>query len=263
MARVSDAEESSPRPFEAVVSAETAQTVVGLVGALVDECCLHLDDDGVRIPAVDPASVAMVDLELSDDAFEAYEAGGGRIGVDVDRLAAVVGMADRGQRVALALDPETRTLEIVIDELEYTLALIDPEAIRSPPDLSETAVDLTGEAVVDADVIDQALRAADMVANQIAFGIDADAKTFYVEAEGDTDDVSLALTADDLVDFTPGDAHSLFSLDYLNAINRAIADAPDIGLQLGTETPIEIGYEFADGAGAVEYVVSPRRAVEY
>lgn len=263
MANTSGAESSSANPFEAIVSAETAQRVVGLVDALVDECRLHLDNDGIRIPAVDPASVAMVDLELSDDAFEVYEAGGGRIGVDVGRLKDVVAMADCGQRVALALDPETRTLEIVIDELEYTLALIDPETIRSPPDLSETAVDLTGEVVVDAYAIDQALRAADMVANQIAFGIDADANTFYVEAEGDSDDVSLALTADDLVDFTPGDAHSLFSLDYLHAINRAIAGTPDIGLQLGTETPVEIRYEFADGAGAVEYVVSPRRAVQY
>lgn len=263
MARASGAEGSSARPFEAVVSAETAQRVVGLVDALVDECRIHLDDDGIRIPAVDPASVAMVDIELSDDAFEAYEAGGGRIGVDVDRLKEVVEMADRGQRVALALDPETRTLEIVIDELEYTLGLIDPAAIRSPPDLSEAAVDLAGEVVVEADAIDQALRAADMVADQIAFGIDEDASTFYIEAEGDTDDVSLALTADDLVEFTPGDAHSLFSLDYLNAINRAIAGAPDIDLHLGTETPVEIGYEFADGAGAVEYVVSPRRPAGY
>ncbi|WP_049902513.1 DNA polymerase sliding clamp [Halococcus agarilyticus] len=257
------ADDTAGHSFEAIADAETMGTIVDLVDALVDECRIELDDGGIRVPAVDPASVAMVDLELSDDAFESYESAGGRIGVDVGRLKEVVGMADRGQLIEFVLDPETRTLDITIDDLEYTLALIDPGSIRSPPDLSETAVDLPGGVVVEADAIDHALRAADMVSNQVAFGIDADASTFYVEAEGDTDDVSLVLSEDDLVAFTPDDAHSLFSLDYLQAIDRAIAGTPDVDLRLGTETPVEIGYEFADGAGTVEYVVSPRRTVDY
>ena len=34
------------------------------VSALVDECKLHLNVDGLRIAAVDPANVAMVDATL-------------------------------------------------------------------------------------------------------------------------------------------------------------------------------------------------------
>ena len=261
--QMSTADDAAGQPFEAVVDAETMGTVVDLIDALVDECCIELDEDGIHVPAVDPASVAMVDLELADDAFEAYTGDGGRIGVDVGRLKEVVGMADRGQVVEFVLDSETHALEIAIDDLEYTLALIDPGSIRSPPDLSETDVELSAGVVVEADAIGHALRAADMVSNQVAFGIDADARSFYVEAEGDTDDVSLALGEDDLVALTPSEAHSLFSLNYLDAIDRAIAGTPNVDLQFGTETPVEIGYEFADGAGTVEYVVSPRRTVEY
>ena len=62
-----------------------------------------------------------------------------------------------------------------------------------------------------------------------------------VEAEGDTDDVSLSLDGDDLIDASPGEAESLFSLDYLADIDRAIDADTELTLQFGTEIPLSIG----------------------
>jgi proliferating cell nuclear antigen len=246
--------------FQATVSADTVQRSVALVHALVDECRIHLDDDGVRITAIDPATVAAIDLELESAAFESYTATGGRIGVDLARLGEIVGMADRDQFVRLDLDAETRTLQVTIDDLEYTLGLLDPETIRSPPDQTDLALDSPGEVVLAAEQIDRAVRAGDMVSEQIAFGIDAAAETFYAEAEGDTDDVSLAQDADELIEFSPVDAHSLFSIDYLSAINRELPSDVDVDVQIGTEEPLIASFDFADGAGSAKYLVSPRIA---
>jgi len=244
--------------FEAVVAADRLRAVVAAADAVVDECVVALDPEGLRVSAVDPASVALVELSLSADAFESYRADGGRIGVDLDRLDEVLGMAD-GEAVVLALNPETRKLEIEIGDLDYTLALIDPGAVRSPPDRAELDIEYDGEAVLDAAAVDRALRAAGMVADHVRFRM-GESGTIHVEAEGDTDDVSLTVEAESLHAVDPGEAESLFSLDYLDAINRAIR-ADDVAVSLGTEHPIELGYEFAEGAGEVEYVVSPRRAV--
>lgn len=251
-------DETHGHEFRAVVSAETIQTTVALVEALFDECHVHVDEDGLRFSAVDPATVASVDLGLERSAFEAFDATSHHVGVNVSRLGDVVGMADRGQPVTLALDSETRKLEIRIGELEYTLALLDPETIRSPPDRSSIALEFAGRVVTEAGDFDRAVRAAEMVSDHLAFGIDDAEDAFYVEAEGDTDDVSLTVPAEDLVEFEPGDAHSLFSVDYLAAIDRAIASDLDVELRLGVEQPLELRAEFADGAGTVEYLVSPR-----
>lgn len=249
--------------FAAVVSGETIQTTIAQLQALVDECHVQLRADGIRLPATDPAAVASVDVHLDAAAFESYSATEGTLGVDLTRFAEIVGMADRDQFVHLELDEETRKLHVAIDELEYTLALIDPDSIRSPPDLSDPGFEFQGGVTMAAGDLTRAVKAASMVSDHVAFGIDPDHDpdgAFYAEATGDTDDVDVTLPADDLVDLDVADAHSLYSLDYLADIDRAIPADAEVALSLGTEIPLGITYEFADATGTVEYLLGPRIA---
>jgi len=242
--------------FKAIVSAETLGTALDSVSVLVDECKIHLEEDGIAIRAVDPANVGMVDLSLDAAAFESYEADGGLIGVNLSRLEDIVGMADSGQLVELELDEETRKLHIQIDGLEYTLALIDPDSIRQEPDIPD--LDLPAEIVIEGADINRAVTAADMVSDHIALGVDADAETFYVEAEGDTDDVRLELDREDLIDLQAGEARSLFSLDYLKDMNKAIAKDGEVTTELGEEFPVKMHFDIAEGQGSVTFMLAPR-----
>ncbi|HMB51323.1 DNA polymerase sliding clamp [Natronoarchaeum rubrum] len=242
--------------FKAIVSAETLGTALDSVSVLVDECKIHLEEDGIAIRAVDPANVGMVDLSLDAAAFESYEADGGLIGVNLSRLEDIVGMADSGQLVELELDEETRKLHIQIDGLEYTLALIDPDSIRQEPDIPD--LDLPAEIVIEGGDINRAVTAADMVSDHIALGVDADAETFYVEAEGDTDDVHFELDREDLIDLQAGEARSLFSLDYLKDMNKAIAKDGEVTTELGEEFPVKMHFDIAEGQGSVTFMLAPR-----
>jgi proliferating cell nuclear antigen len=256
--------QSTPaEPARATVDADRLRTVVGMANALVDESRLELGHDGLHLPAVDPASVALVDVDLASDAFDTYEAHGTRVGVDLERLHDVLGMADRGQSVTVAYDPDRRTLDLSLGDIDYSLACIDPDAIRSPPDRSEMNPGYETRVVVDGDAVSRGLAAAAMVSDRVTLAVDADAETFAVAADGDTDDVSLALDADDCCELSPADARSMYSLDYLAAVEGALATDGVVDLQFGTETPVRLASEFADGAGAVEYLVSPRRTVDY
>ncbi len=242
--------------FKAIVRAERLQSTLDSVGVLVDECKIHLDDGGIEIRAVDPANVGMVDLSLDASAFESYEADGGLIGVNLVRLQDIAGMADSGQLVELELDEETRKLHISIDGLEYTLALIDPESIREEPDLPD--LDLSSTIVIEGRDIDRAVTAADMVSDHIELGVDEAEEVFYVEAEGDTDDVHLELDAEDLIDLVAGDASSLFSLDYLQDMNKAIPKDAEVTMELGEEFPVKLHFDIAEGEGEVTYMLAPR-----
>lgn len=242
--------------FRAIVSADTLQSTIDSVGVLVDECKIHLNEDGLAIRAVDPANVGMVDLSLDASAFESYEADGGVIGLNLSRMQEIAKMADAGQPVSLELDEETRKLEIQIDGLEYTLALIDPDSIRQEPDIPD--LDLPAEIVVEGRDINRAVKAADMVSDHIALGVNEGDETFYVEAQGDTDDVHLELDTDDLIDLTAGPAHSLFSLDYLKDMDKAFPSAGEITMELGEEFPVKIHFEIAEGQGQVTYMLAPR-----
>ncbi|MCL9812350.1 DNA polymerase sliding clamp [Natranaeroarchaeum aerophilus] len=242
--------------FKAIVSAETLKTALDSVSVLVDECKIHLNEDGISIRAVDPANVGMVDLSLDATAFESYEADGGLIGVNLTRLEDIAGMADSGQLIELELDEETRKLHIQIDGLEYTLALIDPDSIRQEPDIPD--LDLPAEVVIEGKDIDRAVKAADMVSDHIALGVDATDDQFYVQAAGDTDDVHLELDEGDLIDLQSGDAESLFSLDYLKDMNKAIANDGEVTMELGEEFPVKLHFEIAEGNGNVTFMLAPR-----
>jgi proliferating cell nuclear antigen len=242
--------------FNAIVSAETLRATLDSVSVLVDECKIHLTDDGIEIRAVDPANVGMVDLRLGTAAFESYETDGGTIGVNLSRLEEFASMADSGQLIHLELDEETRKLHVQIDGLEGTLALIDPDSIRQEPDLPD--LDLPAEIVIEGRDINRAVKAADMVSDHIALGVDADAEQFYVDAEGDTDDVHLELGREDLIDLQAGDAHSLFSLDYLQDMNKAIPSDAEVRMELGEEFPIKMHFDIAEGEGQVTYLLAPR-----
>jgi len=242
--------------FKAIVSASTLRDALDSVSVLVDECKVRLNEDGLSIRAVDPANVGMVDLSLDSAAFESYEADGGVIGVNLARLEDIAGMGNAGDLVHLELDEETRKLHIRIDGLSYTLALIDPDSIRQEPDIPD--LDLPARIVVEGNQLDRGITAADMVSDHINLRVDEAEETFHIEAEGDTDDVDFELGTDVLIDLVAGPADSLFSLDYLKDMNRAIPGDAEVTIELGEEFPVKLHYEFSEGKGNVTFMLAPR-----
>jgi proliferating cell nuclear antigen len=242
--------------FKAIVSASTLRDSLDAVSVLVDECKIRLNEEELSIRAVDPANVGMVDLTLEAAAFESYEADGGVIGVNLDRLEDIAGMANADDLVHLELDEETRKLHIECEGLSYTLALIDPDSIRQEPDIPD--LDLPAEITLEGAQLDRGITAADMVSDHIRLRVDEDAETFHIEAEGDTDDVDLELAREDLIDLTAGPADSLFSLDYLKDMNKAIPGDAEVEIELGEEFPVKLHYELAEGQGQVTFMLAPR-----
>ncbi|MFB6068906.1 MAG: DNA polymerase sliding clamp [Halobacterium sp.] len=244
--------------FAAVADADTLETALDALAVFVDECVVRVTADGLAADAMDPATVAMVSLSLDADAFEAYDAPAEdvRLGVPLDRLRDVVGIADAGQPVELAFDAETRLLHVRVGELAYTLALVDPDAIRSPPDRVDLADQYSAGAALDGDGFARAVDAAGMVADHLALGVEDDA--LYVRADGDTDSVDVAFPREDCADLDAGPAHSLFSLQYLDGVAGALPDDQPVDLRFGEEAPIEAAFDVADGDGRVTFVVSPR-----
>jgi proliferating cell nuclear antigen len=242
--------------FEAIASASTLGDALDSVSVLVDECKIRLNEDGLAIRAVDPANVGMVDLDLEAGAFESYDADGGVIGVNLARLEDIASMANADDLVHLELDEETRKLHIQMDGLSYTLALIDPDSIRQEPDIPD--LDLSAEIVVEGAQLSRGVTAADMVSDHIRLRVDPDDEAFLVEAQGDTDDVDLELSREDLIDLKAGGADSLFSLDYLKDMNKAIASDAEVTIELGEEFPVKLHYGFGEGLGNVTYMLAPR-----
>ena len=245
--------------FNAIATKDELESFTDPLSTLVDECKLHLEEEGLRTRAVDPANVGMVESELGAAAFESYEATGGLIGINLSRFEDVIGMADAGQLIHLELDEETRKLHIDIEGLSYTLALIDPDSIRGEPDLPD--LDLGLEVVLEGRHINRGVTAADMVSDHIRLRsgeTDAGEDAFVIEAEGDTDDVEVTLDRDEVIDLQQAPASSLYSLDYLKDMNKAIDAGAEVTIELGEEYPVNLFFDTVEGQGSVRFMLAPR-----
>jgi proliferating cell nuclear antigen len=246
----------------AIIEQSVLDEWLDTVAVLVNEAKCHLHDDGWQIQAVDPANVAMMDTTLSaatgSSAFESYAfGGGGVIGFNVERLQDMIGIGDSGDLVHLSLDETTRKLHVEIGGFEGRMALIDPDNIRQEPDLPD--LDLTAEVVFEGDWFDSAASAADMVSDYIRFGADPDAREFWMRAEGDPDDVEWALSDDELDTARVEDAaDSLYSLDYVTDMTKAIPSDAAVTFEVGQQFPFDLHFELAEGAADVRYMLAPR-----
>ena len=104
--------------FQAIIQADVFEQFVENAQAVVDEATLHVEADGLHMSAVDPANVGMVAQDLDAGAFESYEAGGATIGVNLERLAEVLGLAESGELCRIVRDGTTRELQRRLPETE-------------------------------------------------------------------------------------------------------------------------------------------------
>jgi len=248
--------------FKCIAKQRVLRTYFDAFSTIVDEMKLHINQDGFYGAAVDPASVGMVEESLSESAFEHYSSTGGLLGINLDRIDDILGLASPDDLIEVDLDQETRKFHIQIGGLEYNVALIDPQSIREEPDIPD--LDLPAEIVLEGAKLTRGVKAADMISDHILLRLDetGDEPVFIIEAEGDTDEVEDRLTPEDLIDLTTGAASSLFSLDYLKDFNKAIPKNREVRIKLGEEFPVKIIFDNIEVDdelhGTVTMMLAPR-----
>lgn len=246
--------------FEAIVSASTLKDFVAPLKPIVDEFRLQLTDDGFEAIAADPANVAIASSTLEADAFESYHPGnGGEIGIPLTKdggLADILGFAKADDLVHLALDTETRGLDIEFDTVEMDFALIDTGSIRAAPSIPD--VDLAVDVTLTGEQYCRSIDLADMVSDHVRFVGDPDNSQWIVRAEGDTDSVDDTYGREDLVEGQVPDEHeTLLSVNYLKDMAKPIPKDAEVQIRHGTELPVQWWYEIGDVEATG--VLAPRR----
>lgn len=239
--------------MESEIEAGILRSSVDAVNVLVDECRAKIEEEGINIKAVDPANVGMVELNIPKDSFDKYNQDGELVGLNLDKLEEVVKMANKGDFINLDLEEETGKLNISMDGLKYSLSLIDPNSIEEPdvPDL-----ELGSEVVVAGQQVKRGIKAAGMVSDHMSFRV---SESFYMSAEGETDEVNLELGDKEVISIeSDEEVESMFSLDYLQDMAKAIPGDSEVRLEIGDDHPIKMNFSLGGGKAKVTYLLAPR-----
>lgn len=244
---------------EGIIEARTLRDYLGVFTPLVEEAKVHWNDGGLEARFVDPANVCSVHpTTLSAEAFESFDApGSATIGVPISKLVDRLKPADADALVRLAVDMETRKLQIDYGRASQTLRLIDPSAIRKEPDIHD--LDLPNTATVEGAAWDEALTVADLVSDHVFVKGDPDERRFVVSAEGDSDGAEVVFGDEDVLDAEVStESESVFSLDYMQELAEPIPNDAEVHLQFGHEFPIVVEWSAHDGALETTGILAPR-----
>ena len=240
--------------FNAKVKSEVLKGIIDVTSPLVNEVKFNINSKGIFLRAVDPAHVAMIDLNIEKKAFEEYKADDMELGVDMDKLAGIMRLSTSGDIVALDYDETANRLIIKIGNLVRKMSLIDTAGM---PDPKMPNLNLPAKAILKASEINRGVKASEAVSDHLAVIVNKD--NFEMFAEGDTDTVNLKLPKDLLVELTSDSNYkSLFSIDYFSNMIKPVKGDDDVTIYLGNDNPIKLEFNIANNKGHVKYLLAPR-----
>lgn len=242
--------------LKAEINTDIFKELIDVIAAMVTECRMHVSSEGLTTRAVDTANVAMVSLDLSSDAFSSFTASENEVGIDINKMKNIVALMDKNGILSLELPDGGHKIEMSFSGYKYSISLLDVNTVRKDP--NPPTVSLPGKVVISGSDLYNSIKAAALVSDKIAFGINPEKGVFYMEADGDMDHIYYELAKDDLVSFVPAEARSLFSLDYLKDLGRVMSKSDQIEIHIGVDHPAKFAFSIADGKGNVEYLLAPR-----
>jgi len=244
--------------IDAILGGEVVKTATKAIVSLVSEARFHFKDEGLHSRAVDPSNVAMVIVDIPRDSFEVYKVDEEKIvGVDVNRVYDILKAVKRKDLVELKVEDDSH-MKVKFGSVEYTVALIDPSAIRKEPRIPE--LELPAKIVLDAGEFKKAIQAADKISDHVVFK--SDETGFYIEAEGDIDKITFHMGEIELIEFNKESARSMFSVEYLKEFVKIASSGDILTIYLGNNYPVRLIFDVVDGRLKVEYILAPRIEAE-
>ena len=242
------------KKFQVKVKANVLKDLIDVTSPLVNEVKFNISKNELSLRAVDPAHVAMIDLRIASDAFEEYKTEDLELGIDMDKFASIMRLANSEQMVSLEFDQKQNRLVIQIGNLVRKMALIDTAGM---PDPKMPNLDLPGKVVVKASELIQGVRASESISDHLAITMKKD--SFQLYAEGDTDTVDLTIPKDMLIELSTNEkVKSLFSIDYFSNMIKSVKANEAVTIHLGNDNPTKVEFNVAQSKGHVTYLLAPR-----
>ena len=227
------------------------------VSDLISEGIFQLKEDGVKLVAADPAMVALVDFKLEKDVFDSYDLDEEtKVGLNLENLYSILRRANSSDKIIFETKDDSKFYITIKNDStrEFSLPILNlsEDDIPSTDDLQYSVT-----AELEASVVESAVKDALVVGDSVV--ISSDMNGLSISAEGDQSNVDFEIdkNADGVLEFSGGEARSMFSLDYLNNMIGAKKLSDTVKISLGDDFPMRLDFEVPDEA-LLSFVLAPR-----
>jgi len=228
---------------------------IDAISNMIDEGGVSASIDGLKLRAMDPAHVALVDFELKKDAFEEFHVSEPLVlGLDLDRFNTILKRAGAADKIALELNEDTNALRIKFENSSkrvFELPLIDV----SEEELKVPSLDFPCVVEIDPQIISEGIKDAEIISDHVT--LKTDKESIYITAKGDLGNVEVKVSKEDAITFeAKKECKSMFSIEYLKDMIKASDIATSVKISLGENIPVKM--DFIASSGRLSFLLAPR-----
>jgi proliferating cell nuclear antigen len=227
------------------------KAIVGAIATLAEEATFVANADGMKFRTMDPAHIALIDMELPKEAFDSYECDAElKFGVRIADLSKIIKRAKKDDNVTISVTAMNMLLINIGDKKEFEMRLLEAEATETPL----PKIEYNSKATIPLSIISEALTDIGIVSEYLTVETSADAVTF----SGKGDSGNATITADELENEIEGAAIVTHELSYLVSIVGSFVEKNiDCKLELSTNKPAKYIFTIA-GVGVINFFMAPR-----
>jgi proliferating cell nuclear antigen len=225
--------------------------IISIISELVLEVRLRVNNEGMRIIAIDPANVAMVSFKFPLSAFSAIEVEKEEVlGVSLENLKAVLRRIKSGS--VLSIIKEENMLKFQIQDKikrEFNLALIEIDTEeKEVPNL-----EFSSKIEMPSQDFAEAIEDSMVVADACSFAAESD--KFIIQAKGSLNSFKSEYSSDE-VNIQASESRSKYSLEYLQKMIKATRLTDKIIINFSTDYPLRL--DFITPFVELMFILAPR-----
>jgi len=242
-----------------VNDAKLWKNLMAAVSTLVDEATFKVDKNGIRLRAMDPSHVAMVDFEMPGNTFQEYICDQPiDVCINMSEMLKLLKSIGSEETLEISTDNEGRQLELVLRGVYVrkfvmpTLEIAEEEAPTPKIDFN-TIVKMTSNSLKQ--TMDDALAVSDNVR------LEATPEKLVFKAIGDLGSATVEFSKDSEAVLSlevREDSKATFSLNYLSEIVKAGAATSDVvDIEFSTNMPVRLNFGLPEER-RLAYYLAPR-----
>jgi len=246
-----------------ISDAKLLRDMITAISTLVDEATFNIAPEGIKLRAMDPSRVAMIDFEWPKTVFDEYTADiPTKMCINITELLKLLRRTSKDESVELALDEKTGRLNVGIKgKYDRTFNMPTLEAAEEEVPTPKITFNVRAKATTEG--LNEAIQDVLLVSDHVRLEMDNEKMTMRATGDLMGATVELKKGSDALLDLEAKEASkATFSLSYLSEIIKTAAATSEVAtLEFSTDMPIRIDFQ-QPKEGKLTFYLAPRIEVE-
>ncbi len=250
--------------FKAKINdAKLWKNLLTAVSTLIEEADVNTTEEGIRLRAMDPSHVAMIDLEWSKMAFDDYQCDKSTtVRINIDSMLRLLRRIKSGETLEMNFNEETKEMTFILKS-KVTKKFIMPTLTPTGEEVPTPKITFNSRIGINSGGLREIMEDAKTVSDHAKLETKTD--RLFVNASSELSSANIEVTKENNVLLeidVKENAVATYNLNYLTEMVKAGSALSETAiLEFSTNMPIKIEFEIPE-KGKLVYYLAPRIEVE-